>query len=348
MASMFEKSANLINYWHLLVISSELKRKKSLRMFIYEIPILIWRDANDDIHAVLDACSHKRSILKVTDFTENEITCPYHGWKYDKKGALVEIPCSPDLDLSKMKCQLDTFHTKEVHGLIWIYLNNNQPPKNLPFSLEHEVDKKWSQVFLRRTFETTEDLLIENFMDATHTAFTHKGIIRGHGDKVQHLVKVITNEDGLIVSYAETTEKIGIALELILGKDLRVRHTDQFLFPNLVKVTYVINDTIRFTAVISCTSSFSGKTEAVIRLSFNFNWLNPIIKIILPFLTRKVLDQDFEITKQQYENQQIFKELKDHSIPTDMIYNKVKSLRKSKTESKESVKNSEKTFSLYL
>ena len=185
-------------------------------------------------------------------------------------------------------------------------------------------------------------------MDATHTAFTHKGIIRGHGDKVQHLITVITNENGLIASYAETTEKIGLALELILGKDLRVSHTDQFLFPNLVKVTYVINDIIRFTAVISCTSSFSGKTEAVIRLSFNFKWLNPIIKIILPFLTRKVLDQDFKITKQQYENQQIFNELKDHSSPVDMIYNKMKSLRKAKINGKASVKKSEKTFTLYL
>jgi nitrite reductase/ring-hydroxylating ferredoxin subunit len=346
--SVFDKCGELTRYWHIIGISSDFGKNRSKRTYIYDFPLLVWRDAQGTVHAVLDVCAHKRSRVAITDFDKNEITCPYHGWKYDGSGLLVDIPSSPDLDLSKMKCKLHTFQIKEHHGLIWIYLNDDQPPKELPFSLDHESAQQWSQVYLSQNFETTEDLLIENFMDATHTAFIHKGLIRGHGDKAKHQVQLTTNETGLMVNYAETTENIGVALGMILGSNLRVQHSDEFIFPNLVKVTYVINDIIRFTAIISCNATTSGNTEAIVRLSFSFKWLNPIIKRMLPFLAKKVLNQDFDITKRQYDNQQVFTDLKDHPISLDLIYNKVKSLRKAKMDGVTEVKLTENSFDLYL
>lgn len=197
-------------------------------------------------------------------------------------------------------------------------------------------------------FETTEELLIENFMDATHTPFTHEGLIRGSGDKVAHQVTLSTHEKGLLVAYAETKEKIGVGLRFILGKDIRVKHTDEFLLPNIVKVDYLMNDVHRFTAIIACNPIGNEKTEAIIRLSFNFGKLNSIIKLILPRLAKKVIAQDFEITKQQFDNQKIFNWQKDKPIDCDNVFNKMKKIRRVAIDRSESVRPSETSFKLYL
>ena len=48
------------------------------------------------------------------------------------------------------------------------------------------------------------------------------------------------------VGYAETNEKIGLGLDWMLGENLTVSHTDEFLMPNLVRVNYYINKIHRF------------------------------------------------------------------------------------------------------
>jgi phenylpropionate dioxygenase-like ring-hydroxylating dioxygenase large terminal subunit len=236
---MFDKIGGLINYWHVVAFSKELKTGKSVKKIIYGIPILIWKDNANKLSAVADVCSHKRSPLSIADFDKNEIICPYHGWKYNQKGALIDIPSSPHLDVSKLKCNLQAFTVREQDGFIWIYLDTQNVPKNEPIPLKSL--ENWGNWNIQAPFETNEELLIENFMDATHTAYIHEGIIRGLGEKVKHNIKVNTNEEGVLVEFAETTEKIALGLNFILGNDLKVRHTDAFMFPNLVKVDYYIN-----------------------------------------------------------------------------------------------------------
>ncbi len=342
---MFEKIGGLIDYWHIIAFANELGKGKSIKKTIYGIPILLWKDYSNKISAVADVCSHKRSPLLVSDFTKNEITCPYHGWKYNQKGTLIEIPSSPHLAISKLKCNLQTYPIQEQDGFLWIYLDGQNSSKNEPISLENF--KNWGNVSLHAPFETNEELLIENFMDATHTAYIHAGIIRGFGEKVKHTLQVKTNEEGVRVTFAETTEKVALGLGFLLGNNLKIKHTDAFLFPNLVKVDYYINDIHRFNAFIACTPTADGKTQAFVRLSFNFKLLNTFIKLVLPFLAKKVLQQDFDITKKQFNNQQIFHQQHDHSIDCDIIHNKVSLLRKAKTKNLP-ITSSENNINIHL
>lgn len=324
---MFKKLGGLTNYWHVIAFSTELGKGKSKKRMFYGFPILIWRDTHGNISAVADVCSHKRSTLEVADFQKNEIVCPYHGWKYHQNGSLLEIPSSPHLPIDKLKCKLKTYPIIEQDGFVWIYLQSENQSANLPISLEKL--KNWGQLNLQYVFETNEELLIENFMDATHTAFIHKGLIRGFAEPIKHQLCVKSNENGVLVEFAETEEKVALGLNYLLGNKLKIRHTDAFLFPNIVKVDYYINEIHRFNAFIACTPLEEGKTKAFVCLSFNFKVLNPIIKLILPYLAKKVILQDYEITKMQYQNQQLFSEQADQCIDADLIHNKVVMLRKS-------------------
>ena len=66
------------------------------------------------------------------------------------------------------------------------------------------------------------------------------------------------------------------------------------------------------------------------RLSFQFKWFNPLIKLVIPFLAKKVLMQDFIITQKQFANRQIFNEKNDQNIDYDAMHNKVKKTRNDK------------------
>jgi nitrite reductase/ring-hydroxylating ferredoxin subunit len=55
-------------------------------------PVIITRDSNGAVHAMVNVCRHRGSEL-VTEGTgrANRLTCPYHAWSYDLKGCLVAV-----------------------------------------------------------------------------------------------------------------------------------------------------------------------------------------------------------------------------------------------------------------
>jgi nitrite reductase/ring-hydroxylating ferredoxin subunit len=330
---MFNKLGGLQNYWFVIGHSSEFKKRKYQKRKLSGVPILIWRDEAKKLHAMLDVCAHKKSPLLVCDYKQNVVQCPYHGWKFDKEGKLLEIPSSPHLK-EKIKCQIDTFPVVEQDGLVWIFPQQGVEPQQLPMALNDCKGKAWGTYFTTYDFETNEELLIENFMDSSHTPTIHNKIIRDDQKKTKHTITLTTAQDRVEASYAETQEKIAFGLQYILGKNLKVTHTDTFLPPNLVKVDYVMNGILRFNAFIACTEIDEGKTRAIIRLSLKFGLLNPMILSIIPFLVKKVLKQDFLITQLQFQNMNTFSNSKMHHIDYDGIFNKVNQLRQNIREGK--------------
>ena len=201
--------------------------------------------------------------------------------------------------------------------------------KNIPSPepLTEVADKNWKHYQTSMIFETNEELLVENFMDATHTPMVHDKLIRDNDKKVKHSITITQTSETVHVSYAETNEKIGLGLDWILGENLMVSHTDEFLLPNLVRVNYYINKIHRFQAFIACTPLKDGQTIAFVRLSFQFKWFNQFIKLVIPFLAKKVLKQDFIITQKQFANMQISNTKPDQNIDYDAMHNKVKKIR---------------------
>lgn len=335
------------NYWHIIAFSNELKSNQSIKKKLYDLPILLWRDEHGAVRAVADGCKHKKSPLQVSCYLKNELTCPYHGWRYNGYGELVEVPSAINLDLSKLNCSLDKFKIQEIDGYIWILLGKEAKNNCEELSRQLALEGKWASFSLCQEFKTNVEPLIDNFMDSTHTAFTHKGIIRGHGDKVTHQVNVITSSNEVRAEFAESKEKIALGLQFLLGKKIMVKHTDSFLFPDIVKVDYHMNNIHRFNALIVCSQISEGVVQANVRLSYNFKWMNPIIRLFLPLLARKVIAQDVEITELQYQNQKAFSSQKELHSECDLIHNKVKLVRKSTLEGKE-IKTSERTIQFQL
>lgn len=61
--------------------------------------LIISRDANGQIHALINACRHRGALVCREDGGCNKVfTCPYHGWSFDSQGSLVGVPSEDAYD----------------------------------------------------------------------------------------------------------------------------------------------------------------------------------------------------------------------------------------------------------
>ena len=341
---MFDTLWWLKEYPHIIGLSKELKRNTSLKRFFYNTPLLLVRDTENQIHIFFDVCPHKRAPL---EWKKDEIYCPYHGWRFEHNWEIKSIPSSPHLE-KKIKCKLHTIKVEEKYGLIWIFPNGETIHK-IP-KLDQVMNKNWNHAYKEQIFHTSDDLLIENFMDSTHTPIVHDGIVRTNKTKTKHTITVTQKDDIIRATFGETKENVWLGMNHFFWNKLKISHTDTFLPPNLIQVNYKINNVDRFQAFIWCNQSQNGKSHGFFLLSYNF-WtlLNIVLKLILPFVAKKVIKQDFDITISQFENQKFFWEIPENHIDYDLLHNKVKILKQKIQENKDTSNDiSQNTLNIYV
>ena len=60
--------------------------------FVGEIPVVVTRDQNGDIHAMVNRCAHKGALVCYKPRGNvRELTCVYHNWVYDLRGNLTGV-----------------------------------------------------------------------------------------------------------------------------------------------------------------------------------------------------------------------------------------------------------------
>lgn len=330
-AEVFPNIGRLNEYWHAIALSQELRSRTSIKRSLYGQPLLLWRDSANNVFAVLDCCAHRRAPLEVQDYSSNRIVCPYHGWQYDSQGQLVDVPSNRSA-VQKLKCSIPAFTVIEESGFVWLLPPGaaSQSPESRPSLTKYD---KWPNVCKQRVFDTSVDLLVDNFMDPTHTGLVHDGLIRNSSQIADHQLTIQTSQQGVRVDYAEQEEQVGFGMRLLFGKTMRTEHRDEFLAPNLVRVTYFINGTERFVALIACVSmtpedSPNPKTLALVQLRFYFGRFSWLLSPLVSALAKKVLKQDFTITRDQWANQQIFTQQREHLVAADAVASRVMRFRK--------------------
>ena len=79
--------------WNYLCLEAELPEAGSFRTtWVGDTPVLMTRDEDGGIHALVNRCAHKGAMLCVeAGGTKPVHTCPNHGWTYDLKGNLCGV-----------------------------------------------------------------------------------------------------------------------------------------------------------------------------------------------------------------------------------------------------------------
>ena len=117
--------------WFPIAHASELPNRGDFKTcFVGEVPLLVTRDDEGELHVFYNSCAHRGAQLETrTSGNKRAFQCPYHRWTFDGKGALIGCPLKPgdSVGFSREKYPLSRPRMAMVHGLIFVTLCDAAP-----------------------------------------------------------------------------------------------------------------------------------------------------------------------------------------------------------------------------
>ena len=164
MGSLFRR------YWIPALLSEEHAEPDGapVRVRLLGEDLVAFRDTNGDVGLVDAFCPHRRAPMFFGRNEECGLRCVYHGWKFDKDGACVDMPTA-QLD---MGVTIAAYPTWEGGGMIWAYMG---PRELQPPPPDHELVRAPAEHrFVSKAFEDCNYLqALEGGIDPTHATILH-------------------------------------------------------------------------------------------------------------------------------------------------------------------------------
>jgi phthalate 4,5-dioxygenase len=181
----------LRRYWLPALLAEEVPERDGApkRVRLLGEDLIAFRDSDGVVGLISAFCPHRRAPLFFGRNEECGLRCVYHGWKFDRNGACVDMPSEPPDSLFKTKVTVDAYPTWEGGDMIWAYLG---PPDHKPAPPDHELLRTTpGHRFVSKSLEECNFLqALEGGIDPTHATIMHNGHI---GDR-----SFLNNYDALV------------------------------------------------------------------------------------------------------------------------------------------------------
>ena len=151
---------------------------------------LVSRQADGSVRAFHNVCLHRGRKLRTEDGNADVFTCPFHGFSWEKTGALNEIPCRWDFPhLKDEKMALPEAEVGRWGGYIFLRENPGGPPLAEYLAPLPEHFSRWKHeqcttaVWVGKVVPANWKVVMEAFMESWHTLVTHPQILPFTGDE---------------------------------------------------------------------------------------------------------------------------------------------------------------------
>jgi phenylpropionate dioxygenase-like ring-hydroxylating dioxygenase large terminal subunit len=196
----------LLNDWHVVAFSHEVKAGELLPITLLERDLVAWRDNEGAVHVWEDLCVHRGARLSKGSIQDNTVVCPYHGWRYDGSAACVLMPAAPN-ETPMKKARTIPHHVREKYGFVWTCIGT--PAKDIVEYAEWD-NPSFQQVHCGPYKFRSGYRALDNFVDPTHFPFVHAGV-NGVLDAPDAIppYEVTEDEDGLSSTEVRVTQPYG-------------------------------------------------------------------------------------------------------------------------------------------
>jgi phenylpropionate dioxygenase-like ring-hydroxylating dioxygenase large terminal subunit len=322
------------NYWYPIALVKEIKESPKC-YYLLNHKIVVYRGAKG-IVAQKDSCPHRKFPLSASKLVDGKIQCGYHGWTFDEKGFLIEVP-GMGKKLNSKCSMLTTYSVKEHENLVWVCLKENIAFE--PF--QKDLPKRKIYSFKTTIIGDTSDIL-ENFLDPLHTAFLHDGIIRNKGKRNLTIAEVKAIPHGVEAKYTEESNQTGLIGNLF-GRNITHSY-GRLTKSNIIDLEFHSKDGIdmtnRFIIVPTKENQNLFFSQITFRKTFLPIWLK--YAAVAPFFYL-ALRQDKKGIKEQLDNKIHFKNDGLKSTYLDIMKPYIDNIL-----NKEALKVKEKDIELFL
>jgi phenylpropionate dioxygenase-like ring-hydroxylating dioxygenase large terminal subunit len=157
--------------------SSDLEAGQLVDRVALAEPIVFFRQDDGTPAALADICPHRFAPLHLGKVAGNNLRCGYHGLEFDSSGRCARNPFGDGR--IPAGAEVRPYPLIEKHKIIWIWMGSQEPdPSRIPdFSIFDDPLPGTQTKFDSITMAANYELIIDNLMDLSHTAFLHEGLL---------------------------------------------------------------------------------------------------------------------------------------------------------------------------
>jgi phthalate 4,5-dioxygenase oxygenase subunit len=166
------------HYWLPAAMSSELPGPDCapIRVRLLGEDLVAFRDSGGEVGLIGANCPHRGASLFFGRNEDNGLRCIYHGWKFDRSGACVDMPNAPELK-AKDRLKHKAYPCVERGRVIWTYMGPMDPPPPLPKVPFMDLPDDHVLVY-KMYWEENWLQALEGNIDPSHGAYLHSVIDR--------------------------------------------------------------------------------------------------------------------------------------------------------------------------
>ena len=191
------ESEFLENAWYVVAQSAQISRE--LQPFtILGDKLVFYRDSNDKIAALEDACPHRKMPLSMGKLVGDAVQCGYHGLTFDACGKCINAPTQDKIPSNAL---VRSYPTIEKYNLIWIWMGEPElADESALLDLADFDDDAWGLTDGGMLECQCHYLyLLDNLLDPSHVAWVHQASFASDGTADVPLV-IEDTETGVLVS----------------------------------------------------------------------------------------------------------------------------------------------------
>ena len=163
----------LFNMWYVAADLADISDKPTQAKVLGQ-KLVIFRAKDGSIACLSDICIHRGASLSAGKVVDGCVECPYHGWRYDGKGAVAKIPAQPPGAKIPQHARIDSYPVVVKYGWVWVFMGDlpeaERPP--LPEFPEYD-DPEWRMIRGEFIWQADYARVIENGLDFSHAPFVH-------------------------------------------------------------------------------------------------------------------------------------------------------------------------------
>ncbi len=165
------------NCWYVAAWSHELIDNILLGRTLLNEKVLLYRSADNQVHAIEDRCCHRGALLSRGRLEGSCVRCMYHGLLFDAEGKCVEVPgqerIPPDLKVRSYK-------VVDKAKLVWIWMGDPAlaDESKIP-SFPYLEDESWHGYPDYLYYQANYQLIADNLADINHIAYVHTNTLGG-------------------------------------------------------------------------------------------------------------------------------------------------------------------------
>jgi len=164
----------LRNQWYAAALSDEIGAAPFARRICDEA-IVFFRTPDGTLAALEDRCAHRHAPLSMGALKGDAIECCYHGLRYGADGRCVHVPGQAQIP---PRLRVRKYPALDRHGWVWLWLGeaDQADPAAIP-NFHWFDDPAWNGFQLYFHVEASTQLFVDNLLDLSHVAFTHRNSI---------------------------------------------------------------------------------------------------------------------------------------------------------------------------